>query len=42
MTPKRMTPKRKRLWLVVGSHARLGVAGPQVLTPRNHHNVIFY
>jgi cytochrome c-type biogenesis protein CcmE len=42
MTPKRMTPKRKRLWLVVGSLAVLGFAATLVLTALNDNIVFFY
>jgi cytochrome c-type biogenesis protein CcmE len=41
MTP-RMTPKRKRLWLLVGSLAVLGVAAALVLTALNDNIVFFY
>ena len=37
-----MTPKRKRLWLVVGSLAVLGVAATLVLTALNDNIVFFY
>lgn len=42
MTPKRMTPKRKRLWLVVGSVAALGFATTLVLTALSDNIVFFY
>lgn len=42
MTPRRMTPKRKRLWLVVGSLSVLGVAATLVLTALNDNIVFFY
>lgn len=42
MTPKRMTPKRKRLWLVVGSVAALGFAATLVLTALSDNIVFFY
>ena len=41
MTP-RMTPKRKRLWLLVGSLGVLGVAAALVLTALNDNIVFFY
>ncbi len=41
MTP-RMAPKRKRLWLLVGSLAVLGVAATLVLTALNDNIVFFY
>jgi cytochrome c-type biogenesis protein CcmE len=37
-----MTPKRKRLWLVVGSLAVLGCAATLVLTALNDNIVFFY
>ncbi len=37
-----MTPKRKRLWLVVGSVAVLGVAASLVLTALSDNIVFFY
>ena len=37
-----MTPKRKRLWLLVGSLAVLGVAAALVLTALNDNLVFFY
>jgi len=37
-----MTPKRKRLWLLVGSLAVLGVAATLVLTALNDNIVFFY
>lgn len=37
-----MTPKRKRLWLVVGSLAVLGFAATLVLTALNDNIVFFY
>ena len=37
-----MTPKRKRLWLVVGSLAVLGFAATLVLTVLNDNIVFFY
>ena len=37
-----MTPKRKRLWLLVGSLAVLGVAVTLVLTALNDNLVFFY
>src|SRR3954471_12000748 len=37
-----MTPKRKRLWLLVGSLAVLGVAAALVLTALNDNIVFFY
>ena len=37
-----MTPKRKRLWLLVGSLAALGVAAALVLTALNDNIVFFY
>ena len=37
-----MTPKRKRLWLVVGSLAALGFAATLVLTALNDNIVFFY
>ena len=37
-----MTPKRKRLWLLVGSLAVLGVAATLVLTALNDNLVFFY
>ena len=37
-----MTPKRKRLWLVVGSLAVVGVAATMVLTALNDNIVFFY
>ena len=42
MTPRKMTPKRKRLWLLVGSLAVLGVAATLVLTALNDNIVFFY
>ncbi len=39
---KRMAPKRKRLWLLVGSLAVLGVAATLVLTALNDNIVFFY
>ena len=39
---KTMTPKRKRLWLLVGSLAVLGVAAALVLTALNDNLVFFY
>ncbi len=42
MTPKRMAPKRKRLSLLVGSLAVLGVAATLVLTALNDNIVFFY
>jgi cytochrome c-type biogenesis protein CcmE len=41
MTPP-MTPKRKRLWLVVGSLCVLGAAAALVLTALNDNIVFFY
>jgi cytochrome c-type biogenesis protein CcmE len=37
-----MTPKRKRLWLLTGSLAVLGVAAALVLTALNDNIVFFY
>ena len=37
-----MTPKRRRLWLLVGSLATLGVAAALVLTALNDNIVFFY
>ena len=37
-----MSPKRKRLWLLVGSLAVLGVAATLVLTALNDNIVFFY
>ncbi len=37
-----MTPKRKRLWLLTGSLAVLGVAATLVLTALNDNIVFFY
>ena len=37
-----MTPKRKRLWLLVASLAVLGVAATLVLTALNDNIVFFY
>ena len=37
-----MTPKRKRLWLLAGSLAVLGVAATLVLTALNDNIVFFY
>ncbi|MFI4999405.1 MAG: cytochrome c maturation protein CcmE [Reyranellales bacterium] len=37
-----MTPKRRRLWLLVGSLAVLGVAATLVLTALNDNIVFFY
>ena len=37
-----MTPKRKRLWLLLGSLAVLGVAATLVLTALNDNIVFFY
>ena len=37
-----MTPKRKRLWLLVGSLAVLGAAAALVLTALNDNLVFFY
>ena len=37
-----MTPKRKRLWLLVGSLATLGIAAALVLTALNDNIVFFY
>ena len=37
-----MTPKRKRLWLLVGSLGVLGVAAALVLTALNDNIVFFY
>ena len=37
-----MTPKRKRLWLVLGSVAALGFAATLVLTALNDNIVFFY
>ena len=37
-----MTPKRRRLWLLVGSLAVLGVAAALVLTALNDNLVFFY
>ena len=42
MAPRGMTPKRKRLWLLVGSLAVLGVAATLVLTALNDNIVFFY
>ena len=42
MTPRRMTPKRRRLWLVVGSLCVLGAAATLVLTALNDNIVFFY
>jgi len=42
MSARRMTPKRKRLWLLVGSLAVLGVAATLVLTALNDNIVFFY
>jgi cytochrome c-type biogenesis protein CcmE len=39
---RRMTPKRKRLWLLLGSLAVLGVAATLVLTALNDNIVFFY
>ena len=41
MTP-RMTPKRKRLWLLVASLSVLGAAAALVLTALNDNIVFFY
>ena len=38
----RMSPKRKRLWLLLGSLAVLGVAATLVLTALNDNIVFFY
>src|SRR4029434_6082111 len=40
--PKTMTPKRKRLWMLVGSLAVLGAAAALVLTALNDNLVFFY
>src|SRR5262249_17850654 len=37
-----MTPKRKRLWLLVGSLATLGVAAALVVAALDHNIVFFY
>ena len=37
-----MTPKRRRLWLLLGSLATLGVAATLVLTALNDNLVFFY
>jgi cytochrome c-type biogenesis protein CcmE len=37
-----MTPKRRRLWLLLGSLATLGVAAALVLTALNDNIVFFY
>ena len=37
-----MTPKRKRLWLLLASLATLGIAATLVLTALNDHIVFFY
>src|SRR5690349_8395460 len=42
MTPRKMTPKRWRLWLVVGSLSVLGAAAALVLTALNDNIVFFY
>lgn len=42
MTPKRLTPKRRRLWLVLGSVAVLGCAATLVLTALSDNIVFFY
>ena len=42
MTPKRMSPKRKRLWLLLGSLSVLGVAATLVLTSLSDNIVFFY
>ena len=42
MKPTRMTPKRKRLWLLLGSLAVLGIAATLVLTALNDNIVFFY
>jgi cytochrome c-type biogenesis protein CcmE len=42
MTPRRMTPKRRRLWLVVGSLCVLGAAAALVLTALDDNIVFFY
>ena len=42
MMPRKMTPKRKRLWLLVGSLAVLGFAATLVLTALNDNIVFFY
>ena len=42
MKPRRMTPKRKRLWLLLGSLAVLGVAAALVLSALNDNIVFFY
>ena len=42
MTPRRMTPKRRRLWLLAGSLAVLGAAVGLVLTALNDNIVFFY
>ena len=42
MKPRHMTPKRKRLWLLVGSLAVLGVAATLVLSALNDNIVFFY
>ena len=42
MTAGRMAPKRRRLWLLVGSLAVLGVAASLVLTALNDNIVFFY
>ena len=42
MAPKRMSPKRRRLWLLVGSLSVLGVAAALVLTALDDSLVFFY
>src|SRR5204863_1761614 len=42
MNAGRRTPKRKRLWLLVGSLGVLGVAAALVLTALNENIVFFY
>ena len=42
MTPRKMTPKRRRLWLVVGSLCVLGAAATLVLTALSDNIVFFY
>ena len=42
MTPRRLSPKRKRLWLLLGSLSVLGVAATLVLTSLSDNIVFFY
>ena len=42
MKPRRMTPKRKRLWLLVGSLCVLGAAVALVLSALSDNLVFFY